>query len=177
MIRRHFVALGLLGCSCLLSATSICAQAPSATPSPTGSSSPDASSASPANANPPHKVWTNDDVKQAGSISVVGDKRNQKYTMSKKPDNGAAAPYRTKLKKLQAQLADVNKKLQSFQDFQQGKPVSEGSRDMSVGYKRTPVDQQIVQLQDKKKSLQDQIDALYDEARKKGIEAAQLDQP
>jgi hypothetical protein len=120
------------------------------------------------------KVWTNDDVKSAGSVSVVGDKGNQKYTMTKPADPATIAKYRNGLQKLQVQLDGVNKQLKLYDDFTEGKPVSEGSRDMSHGYSRTPVDQQTAKLRDKKKQLEDQINGLYEEARKKGIESGQL---
>jgi len=120
------------------------------------------------------KVWTNEDLKSAGSVSVIGDPRNQKYTMTKPPDPGLVTKYKTSLQKLQTQLADVNKQLVSYHDFAEGKSVSDEGRDMSHGVSRTPVDQQIVKLQDKKKQLEDQIDALYEEARKKGIESGML---
>jgi DNA-binding transcriptional MerR regulator len=120
------------------------------------------------------KVWTNDDVKNAGSVSVVGDKGNQKYTMTKAADPATIAKYRNSLHKLQVQLDDVNKQLKLYGDFTEGKPVSENGRDMSHGYSRTPVDQQAAKLREKKKQLEDQIDELYEEARKKGIESGQL---
>lgn len=71
-------------------------------------------------------------------------------------------------------MDDVNKKLKLYGDFAEGKPVSENGRDMSHGVSRTPVDQQAAKLRDKKKQLEDQIDGLYEEARKKGIESGQL---
>jgi hypothetical protein len=120
------------------------------------------------------KVWTNDDVKAAGRVSVVGDKRNQKYTMTKPADPATVAKYRNNLQKLQVQLDDVNKQLKLYGDFTEGKDVSEGARDMSHGYSRTPVDQQAAKLREKKKQLEDQMDGLYEEARKKGIESGQL---
>ena len=54
------------------------------------------------------------------------------------------------------------------------KPVSTGERDTSKGYSRTPVDQQMNQLLNKKKDLESQIGDLLDEARKKGIDPGQL---
>src|ERR1700751_6098950 len=115
------------------------------------------------------KVWTNDDVKNAGSVSVVGDKRNEKYTMTKPADPATIAKYRKNLHKLQVQLDDVNKQLKLYGDFTEGKPVSEDGRDISRGISRTPVDQQTAKLRDKKKQLEEQMDELYEEARKKGI--------
>jgi len=120
------------------------------------------------------KVWTNDDVKSAGRVSVVGDKGNQKYTMTKPADPATIAKYLNSLQKLQVQLDDVNKQLKLYDDFAEGKPVSEGSRDTSHGYSRTPVNQQTAKLSAKKKQLEDQMDRLFEEARKKGIESGQL---
>jgi len=113
-------------------------------------------------------------VKNAGGVSVVGDKRNQKYTMTKQADEATVAKYRSNLQKLQSQLDDVNKQLQAFEDVAEGKPASEGGQDMSHGYSRVPVNQQTAKLLDKRKQLINQMDDLYDEARKKGIESGQL---
>lgn len=123
------------------------------------------------------RVWTNDNLADAnGSISVVGDKRNPKYAIApaKIGDPATAERIRLSLEKLQRQLDDVNKQLLAFKQFLEGETVSEGGRDMSKGYSRTPVDQQIVKLQTKKKDLETQIAALIDEARKKGIEPGHL---
>jgi hypothetical protein len=68
----------------------------------------------------------------------------------------------------------VNSKLKSYKQFEDGEPVSKGERDTSKGYSRTPVDQQMGQLLDKKKQLETQIGDLLDEARKKGIDPGQL---
>lgn len=171
MIRR--ISLLLLLCSVLHLA---CAAQDTQTTSPSVSSQPAAEStpASSAKTDKPKKVWTNDDVKNAGDVSVVGDKQNQKYTMTKPADPATVAKYRNNLHKLQAQLDDVNKQLKLYGAFTEGKPVSENGRDMSHGITRTPVDQQTAKLREKKKQLEDQIDQLYEEARKKGIESGQL---
>jgi hypothetical protein len=174
MIRRNSLLLLLTGILPVL----CCAQSPE-TPLPTNpqapAAAPVATSANPAvPAEKPKKVWTNEDVKNAGSLSVVGDKRNQQYTMSKDVDAATVAKYRKDLQKLQGQLDDVNKQLKAYTDFMDGKPVTEGGRDVNHGYSRTPVDQQAAKLLDKKKQLTEQMDALYDEARKKGIESGLL---
>jgi uncharacterized coiled-coil protein SlyX len=135
-----------------------------------------AAAASPA---PPaaKKVWTNEDLAGTkGGISVVGDKRNQNYHMgSNAPaDPATVARIKKNLDKLQTQLEDVNNKLKSYKQFQDGEPVSTGERDTSKGYNRTPVDQQMNQLVNKTKELESQIGDLLDEARKKGIDPGQL---
>ena len=151
-------------------------QGPSTAPASQQSSAqtPSDTPASTAPAAKPKKVWTNEDIKGAGSVSVIGDARNQKYTMTRPADPATIAKYRTSLQKLQKQVADANEKIQEYKDFESGKPAPDAGRDLSHGYSRTPVDQQIANLEAKKKSLQEQMDAIYDAARKDGIESGQL---
>jgi hypothetical protein len=157
----------------------VCLAQSAPTPAPPEQSQPSSATASASTAKSPtaNKVWTNDNLTQArGSISVVGDKRNQKPEGSqpKPADPGAVARIRQDLQKLQSQLDDLNKKLISFKDFQQGETVTTGTDENSTAYTRTPVNQQISALEQKKKKLEAQIDALEDEARKKGILPGQL---
>jgi len=123
------------------------------------------------------KVWTNENLAGAkGTVSVVGDKRNQAYHMASghPADPATAARIKKSLEKLQSQLDEVNNKLKSYKQFQDGEPVSTGARDVTKGYSRTPVDQQMVQLLDKKKQLEAEIGDLVDEARAKGVDPGQL---
>ena len=125
----------------------------------------------------PKKVWTNDDLPAGkNGVSVVGDKRNKAYHSgsSSTADPTTVARIKRELAKLQDQLADVNSKLKTYKEFQEGEPVSKGERDMSKAYSRTPVDQQMQQLMDRKKQLETQIGDLLDEARKKGIDPGDL---
>ena len=145
---------------------------------PPANTNPPASSA-PANPSPSpgvtKKVWTNDDIrKDKKGVSVVGDNRSQNYHMSNKPADGAAARIRKDLEKLQGQIDEIDKKLKTYKQFQEGEPVSTGARDVSKGVNRVPVDQQIAQLQEKRKQLEAQMNDLYDEARKQGIDPGQL---
>jgi hypothetical protein len=150
-----------------------------ATSSNTPSSNTPTPSASQPAANPPKKVFTNDDVSGSKSgISVVGDKRNLNYHQSpdKPADPATIDRIKKNLQKLQDQLDDVNAKLKTYKQFQDGDAISKGDRDMSKAYSRTPVDQQMTQLLDKKAQLETQIGDLFDEARKKGIDPGQLRQ-
>lgn len=175
MIRRSIPLLFLVSfglSACLISKGR--AQDPAANNGQASAEASAPSPSAPANPEKSKKVWTNDDVKRAGSVSVIGDPRNQKYTMTKPPDPATVAKYKNDLQKLESQLNDVTKKLHEYQDFASGKAPAEGGNDLDHGYNRTPVGQQIAKLQDKKKQLEDQIDALYDAARKQGIESGQL---
>lgn len=163
------LVLGLLAVPCPAQAPD--SSGPSSAAPPAGSTSPGTSPAT------PKKVWTNDDLSGTrGGSSAVCNKRNQSpnLTHSQPVDAATVSRIKKSLDKLEAQLDDVNKKLQSFKEFQDGEPVSKGERDLSKGYSRTPIDQQIAQLQDKKKDLEQQIGDLMDEARKTGIDPGQL---
>jgi hypothetical protein len=106
----------------------------------------------------------------------VGDKRNQKYTVTptKPADPATVSRIRQNLEKLQSQLDEVNLELTSFKEFQEGETVTKSSNEIQKGYTRMPVNQQMAVLRDKKKKLEGQIDALFEEARKKGIDPGQL---
>ena len=152
------------------------ASAPADAPAQKQSVSPTLTDSSAKNS-PNRKVWTNENLSEAsGKVSVVGDSRNQKYTMThtKPPDPATVSQIREKLQKLQDQLDNVNQQLASFKEFQEGEPVTKGSDEAQKGFSRMPINQQMTVLQGKKKKLETQIDTLLDEARKKGIDSAQL---
>jgi hypothetical protein len=143
------------------------------TPNSGSPASSDSSAATPSQ----KKVWTNEDLAGVkGGVSVVGNKRNQTLHPSSGQPADAATVDRIKksLQKLQSQLDEVNAKLDSYKQFQNGEAVSTGERDTSKGYSRTPVDQQMNQLLSKKKDLTGQMSDLLDEARKKGIDPGLL---
>lgn len=122
------------------------------------------------------KVWTNEEVGGLNStVSVVGNsKAPAKSTPGKPADAKYIADVRKQLQKLRSQLDDTNKELQDLKDFQAGKPASSSGYPLSKGYGRIPVDQQISNLEAKKKDLADKIDTLLDEARKKGVTPGDL---
>jgi len=175
MTRRPLAVLLVVGWLAL----SVCVRPqdkPQENPSTPNPASPAASSTGPAS-DTSKKVWTNDNLAGAkGTVSVVGDKRNQAYHMASghPADPATAARIKKSLEKLQSQLDEVNNKLKSYKQFQDGEPVSTGARDVSKGYSRTPVDQQMAQLLDKKKQLEAEIGDLVDEARAKGVDPGQL---
>jgi hypothetical protein len=124
------------------------------------------------------KVWTNDDVSSlSGPVSVVGNAKNGGKTGSGSDgtaDGQYIANTKKELAKLQSQLDDTNKELTALKDFSQGKTPEPSGYPIGKGYGRIPVDQQIASLENKKRDLQDKIDALFDEARKKGVLPGQL---
>jgi hypothetical protein len=158
------------------------AVAPSTTSPGNSAAAPDVTANSsatvaPAPADKPKKVWTNEDVSgMKGPISVVGDARNSKGKTSAQnpPDPSYVANVRKQLQKLQEQMADADKELAGLKNFSEGEPVATPDRELHKSYNSQPIDQQMNNLQTKKKELQSKIDALLDEARKKGVEPGQL---
>lgn len=122
------------------------------------------------------KVWTNEEVGGLnGTVSVVGNAKSPaKATPGKPADAKYIADVRKQLQKLRSQLDDTSKELQDLKDFQAGKPASSSGYPVSRGYGRIPVDQQISSLEAKKKDLAEKLDALLDEARKKGVPPGEL---
>ena len=124
----------------------------------------------------PKKVWTNDNLAEAGgTVSVVGD---AKRPAPGKGDIPADATYvaniKKQLEKLNAQLVDADKQLVELKNFNSGEPGTNLGRQLHKGYNTEPVGQQIKKLEDQKKETQAKIDALLDEARKKGVLPGQL---
>jgi hypothetical protein len=72
-------------------------------------------------------------------------------------------------------MADADKQIVELTNFSKGEPSkSAGGIKLGKGYNREPIEVQIRALQEKKKDLQSKMDALLDEARKKGLEPGQL---
>lgn len=175
-------ALGVCG---LLTCTNGWAQNPppdnsqrsSATPAASASKTPVANSATPADARKTKKIWTNEDINGLiGPVSVVGNSKNLgKADAEAKADGQYIANTRKQLEKLQSQLDDTEKQLADLKDFSEGKaPTTSSGYQLNKGYNRVPVDQQITSLQDRKKQLEGKIQALLDEARKKGVQPGDL---
>jgi hypothetical protein len=147
-------------------------------PATTPSQSQAKPSTTPVGAKNSKKIWTNENLADAnGPVSVVGDPKNPGKGIpgSDKPaDPQYVANARKQLEKLQADLADANKQLLALKNFTAGEPSTSAGKQLNKGYNRTPVDQQIVALEEKKKQTQAKIDVLLDGARKKGVEPGQL---
>jgi HPt (histidine-containing phosphotransfer) domain-containing protein len=134
-------------------------------------------SAPPAEAKKPKKVWTNEDLPSTKSgISVVGDTKNNSKPTASKPANAQyVASVRKQLDKLQRQIADIDKQLVDLKNFSAGEPSTSASGvQLNKSYQREPIEVQMRALQDKKKDLESKVDALLDEARKKGVDSSQL---
>jgi hypothetical protein len=125
----------------------------------------------------PKKVWTNEDIPRTSeAVSIVGDPKNTQKPASSKPVNAHyVSSVRKQLDKLQGEIADIDKQLVDLKNFNEGEPsTSTSGVKLNKSYQREPIEVQIRALQDKKKDLESKVDALLDEARKKGVESSQL---
>ena len=109
---------------------------------------------------------------------MVGDSKagsTSKAHPAKPADAQYVAAARKQLERLNAQMAEADKQIQDLTSFSKGESrTSAGGIKLGKGYNREPVEVQIHALQAKKKDFQSKMDALLDEARKRGVEPGQL---
>ena len=158
-------------------------------PDPNGNSKPASQdSAARANAAPEKrktkKVWTNDDMgKSVGGVSVVGDTNAPATDANKK----AASPNandevrqqqidecRKQLNAIRAQIDAIDKRIRQLKNFNGDNTSPSGGINMHQGYDMVPIEDQVKQLQGKKKQLQAKMDDLEADARKNGITSDDL---
>jgi hypothetical protein len=133
------------------------------------------------------KVWTNEEISGVGgdgAISVVGkaggassnapSNNFQKITTGSSARDQQAAVYRDRLHKLIIQLETINKKIAELRNFRAENGTPSGGINMHQRYDMTPVEELVKELEEKKKHVQGQIEAVEDQARKNGFEPGQL---
>ena len=149
-------------CLLLAGAASISAQQPADSPSHT----PDQKT---------KKVWTNDDFAQGSANAAPTAKEADLPGRSTDHVNAQlASQLRGKLEKLQAHWKVAGQQLDELKRFQAGELSGDDGRQLHKRYNRAPIPEQIAKLEEKRKHLQDQIEAIYEEARKKGILPGEL---
>jgi hypothetical protein len=140
-------------------------------------------SARTAAARKPKKVWTNDEIGSAGGpggISVVGNSPPQPARPASHAGASSSLPerqigsYRDRLRKLNGQLEATDKQISDLRNFKAENTGASGGININHHYSMTPVEDQVKALEEKKKQLLAQIDAVEDQARKSGVEPGQL---
>jgi chaperonin cofactor prefoldin len=174
------------------------AQSPDAGSAPASTAKPaDAPPASSTPATPaaapekkkPKKVWTNDEIGSVkGGVSVVGDGASSKTNT---PSTGNALPpapegavgdarqtmvenYRNQMQHYQAQIESIDKRISQLKNFKAENTSPSGGININHGYDMVPLEDQVKQLEEKKKQLQAKIDDTENEARKNGIDTGDL---
>lgn len=184
---RRFFSMPLLVLCATLAAPAQQAPTPPQNPAPASQNA----GATPAPPAPPlkkpKKVWTDDDLSSLGgaSISVVGTPAQPGKNSSPHPDSETAreaareketeiARLREALRKLRADLAQLDKQIADLHSFQQGTPSSSPGVQRNRRLNSASPEEQLRQLEQKKTQLQTRIDALEDAARKAGLSPGDL---
>ena len=141
----------------------------------------------PADKKKPKKVWTNDELKSVKSgVSVVGEANKSTTTRhgharKDDEDNDNPSPhqqqveeYRSQIRELRDRIEAVEKRVAQLKDFKAENTSASGGIDLHQKYNMEPVADQVKQLEDAKKKLQEQIEDIENEARKSGIEPGEL---
>jgi hypothetical protein len=75
---------------------------------------------------------------------------------------------------LNKQLETIDKKIYELQNFKADNSSPSGGINLHQRYDMTPVEEQVKELEEKKKKIKAHIDAVEDQARKNGFEPGQL---
>jgi hypothetical protein len=125
------------------------------------------------------KVWTNENLTEVSrsAVSQIGDATSSssgKSVAVKSTSSQVVASFRKQLAALQAQLSDMDKQIADLKSFSKGEVSPANGLQMHRKYTMEPVQDQVVKLEEKRKFVAAQMDAVYDAARKRGIEPGQL---
>lgn len=148
-------------------------------------------SSSTTDAKKPKKVWTNDELGSVkGAVSVVGDGSSSAGEATAKkaadPLDATATPgnkdarqkqveaYRGQIRQLQGQIEAADKRIAQLRNFKGENTSPAGGINPNQGYNMVPIEDQVRQLEDKKKQAQAKIDEVESDARKNGIEPGEL---
>jgi len=135
----------------------------------------------------PKKVWTNDEIGSAkGTISVVGDANTSSASQGQRKSEAAPSSggdtarnqqienYRQEIQQIRAQMDAIDKRITQLKGFKAENTSPSGGISINQGYNMVPLEDQLKQLEDKKKQLAAKIDNMELEAEKKGIAPGDL---
>jgi hypothetical protein len=174
----------------LVAGLALFATLPAHAQDPNNGSSPDPKAAPatpvPADKKKPKKVWTNDEIGSVGGqISVVGTQdqpKTDKPVAKKTSDAGADSDahqkqidrYKDQMKQFQAQIDATDKQIDKLKNFKAENTAPSGGITPTQAYTMTPPEDQMKQLEDKKKDLQAKMDDTEQEARRNGVSRDEL---
>lgn len=122
----------------------------------------------------PKKVWSNDDVAAASGSDSPATKSQKDSASASDANAKLAKQLHDRLDKLEAQLRDTERQLTDLKNFAAGEGNGTAGRQLHKAYSMEPVPNQIAKLETKRQQFEEQINELYDQARKKGILPGQL---
>jgi len=131
----------------------------------------------------PKKVWTNDEIGSVkGGVSVVGDGKRESSgsTGEESPADSNRAHremvrnYRDQIRQLRDQIAAADRRIEQLKGFKGENTSPSGGININQGYNMVPVEEQVKQLEEKKKKLEAKIEDVEVEARKNGVDPGEL---
>jgi len=132
----------------------------------------------------PKKVWTNDNVGTLkGSVSVVGGKKTQQAEPEHAenedgsegdPRQGRIQQYRDAIGNLRTAIDDADARIAKLKDFKGENTGPSGGINPNQKYNMVPPEEQVKQLEARKKQMQGKIEDLENQARKEGIDPGEL---
>jgi hypothetical protein len=132
----------------------------------------------------PKKIWTNEEVGSLkGDVSVVGTNRpTESKTQSTR--NGVSAEadarrakivrYKTAIAELRKKIDAADQRITQYKNFKAEDSSPNGGINPNRGYSMVPLDEQVKQLEEKKKQWLAGIEDLENQAKKEGIEPGEL---
>jgi hypothetical protein len=132
----------------------------------------------------PKKVWTNDDVGSLkSSVSVVGNQQSSgRRAVEEENQSGEESDshaervhqYRDAIEQQRNQIAQADARIAQLKDFKAENTAPSGGISLNRGYNMVPPEEQVKQLEERKKQCQAKIADLENEARKEGIDPGEL---
>ena len=153
-------------------------------PAPSSPAKPTATPA-PAEKKKSKKVWTNDEIGSVkGEVSVVGEQTKSEDKadaarpyQAQRNDNlhqRQVSMYRDQIQQIQAQIETADKRISQLKNFKGENTAPSGGINPSQGYNMVPLEDQVKQLEERKKQLQAKIQDVEADAKKNGIEPGEL---
>jgi vacuolar-type H+-ATPase subunit I/STV1 len=135
----------------------------------------------------PKKVWTNDEMSSVhGTVSVVGDTRSSPVGQEKKAQQERAGNAnddtrskeiencRSQIHELRSQIDAIDQRAAQLKSFRAENTSPSGGINLNHGYNMAPIEEQLKQLEARKKQLESKIADIEIAAEKKGIEPGDL---
>jgi hypothetical protein len=180
-----------MGMLLFLEAGQVAAQSPDSGNGTPGASKPTAAPQDSVNSTgekkQPKKVWTNDEMSSIhGKVSVVGDAKSAPGGQQKKAPGEATRSanddarsqqienYRSQIQDVRSQIEAIDQRVAQLKSFRAENTSPSGGINPNHGYNMDPIEDQLKQLEAKKKQLESRIEDIEVEAQKKGIEPGDL---
>jgi hypothetical protein len=130
----------------------------------------------------PKKVWTNDEIGSVkGGISVVGDGKSANPRGPAQESNDSydahaelVRNYRDQVQQLRERIDAADSRIEQLKNFKGENTSAAAGINMNRGYNMVPVEEQVKQLEERKKKLRAKIDEVEVQAKKNGIDPGEV---